>query len=51
MLSDLIFLGDEETSYDGMFIRQNKITHIINTESKKVPSIFDKSKLTLALNK
>jgi len=51
MITDLIFLGDEDTSYDGSFIKSNKISHIINAEASKVPSLFDNSKLTIPLNK
>ena len=41
LLTDCILLGDKDVSYDGTFLKQNKVTHIVNCTSKTVHNIFE----------
>ena len=41
MITDQVFLGTAETACDGNFIRQNYVSHILNTNGKVVPNVYD----------
>lgn len=45
MITDQVFLGTIDTACDGNFIKQNYVTHILNTNGKVVPNIYDPLKL------
>ena len=41
MITEYVFIGDEETAYDPSFMRQNAVTHIVNTKSNYIAGLFD----------
>ena len=41
MLTDQVFLGSADTACDGNFIKTNMVTHIVNTNGKAIPNIWD----------
>lgn len=43
MITEQVFIGDEETSYDSTFIKQNCITHILNLKGSQIANVFDQS--------
>ena len=40
MVTDQVFLGTEETACDEKFIKQNFVSHILNTH-QSIPNIYD----------
>lgn len=45
MITDQVFLGTGDTACDGNFIKQNYVTHILNTSGRTVPNVYDPLKL------
>ena len=43
MITEQLFIGDEETSYDSNFMKMNYITHVLNLEGNKIGNVFDSS--------
>ena len=44
MITDHVFIGDEETAYDLSFMKQNRITRIVNTNGLAIHNIYDPMK-------
>ena len=45
MITDQVFLGTGDTACDGNFLKQNYVTHILNSNGKILPNIFDPTAL------
>ena len=43
MITETLFIGDEDTAYDSIFLKQNNITHILNLSGSKVANVFNPS--------
>jgi hypothetical protein len=41
MITEFLFIGDEETAYDPTFMKQNQVTHILNTKPDQIANLFD----------
>ena len=44
MLTDQIWLGNINVACEEKFIRNNFVTHIVNTNGKVIPNVWDSEK-------
>jgi hypothetical protein len=41
MITDQVFIGDEDLSIDYSFLNNNKVTHILNAQADKILNVYD----------
>ena len=41
MVTDQVFLGSADTACDGNFVKSNFVSHIINTNTRYIPEIYN----------
>lgn len=45
MVTEQVFISDENTAYDPNFIKQNCISHILNLNPDAIANVFDPNRL------
>ena len=41
MITDHVFIGDEDLSIDFSFLNNNKVTHVLNAQADKILNVYD----------